>query len=224
VHIPPVQGKRKRGAPPVRHKDEKASALNGEKTNPRKRKRDDGGEASEDPYDLTARSLVQQVNCNIVKYGVVLIGRFPVKAWAQAVKVDGTVIVLHSGNYELVCVRHRASNTLYVSDLIEPPTCEDPGYGNFHVGIYMAGIQDAMDRKKQRLQPTTSPDGGGDGSAGGESSKDGQRGNPGVHNEDGRGGGSRGVRGRGNGGRSKGKAGKKDADADESAVLKVRFP
>ena len=36
------------------------------------------------------------------------------QAWAQATRVDGTVIVLYSGNHELVCVRHRASQTLYV--------------------------------------------------------------------------------------------------------------
>ena len=71
------------------------------------------------------------------------------KAWAQAVNLDGTVIVLHSGNYELVCIRHRKSQTLYVSDVIEPPKCKNPGYGKLHVGIYIAAIQDTMDRKQQ---------------------------------------------------------------------------
>jgi hypothetical protein len=39
-----------------------------------------------------------------------------------------------------------------VSDVIEPPTCKDPGYGKLQVGIYVAAIQDMMDRTKQRLQ------------------------------------------------------------------------
>ena len=67
-------------------------------------------------------------------------------------RVDGTIIVLHSGNYEFVCLRHRKTRTLYVSDLVEPPKCKDPGYGKLHVGIYIAAIQDAMDREKQRLR------------------------------------------------------------------------
>ena len=95
------------------------------------------------------------------------------KAWAQAVKVDRTVIFLHSGNCELVCLRHRDTKTLYVSDLIEPPTCKDPGYGKLHVGIYVAGIQDAIDHQKQQQQrPTSPPDDGDDDSAGGDSSED----------------------------------------------------
>jgi hypothetical protein len=59
--------------------------------------------------------------------------------------------VFHSGNYELVCLRHRETQTLYVSDLIEPPTCKDPGYGKLQVGIYVAAVQDMIDHAKQRL-------------------------------------------------------------------------
>ncbi|KIM88062.1 hypothetical protein PILCRDRAFT_63060 [Piloderma croceum F 1598] len=120
----------------------------------RKRKQGDGDEAHKSRHDLTARNLVQQ-------------------AWAQAVRVDGTIIILHSGNHELVCVRHRKSQTLYVSDLIEPPTCKDPGYGKLQVGIYLAAIQDMMDRTKQRLpksQPK-SPDGGNGGNPSGGAHK-----------------------------------------------------
>lgn len=97
------------------------------------------------------------------------------QAWAQAVRVDGTIIILHSGNHELICVRHRKTQTLYVSDLIEPPTCRDPGYGKIQVGIYEAAIQDMMDRTKQRLQRSQpkSPDGDdGDNPAGGSGDKD----------------------------------------------------
>ena len=62
-----------------------------------------------------------------------------------------SIIVLHSGNYELVCLHHQASQTLYILDLIEPPACKNPGYGKLQVGIYVAAIQDAMDHQKQHL-------------------------------------------------------------------------
>ena len=47
---------------------------------------------------------------------------------------------------------------LYISDLIKPPTI--PEYGKLHVGIYIAGIQDAIDCKRQELccePPSGSP-------------------------------------------------------------------
>ena len=72
------------------------------------------------------------------------------QAWARAVHVDGTVIILHLGNQELVCLRHRGSQTLYVSDIIVPSTCVDPGYGKLHVGIYIDAMQDMMDRRQQK--------------------------------------------------------------------------
>jgi hypothetical protein len=67
------------------------------------------------------------------------------------VRNDGTIIVIHSGNYEVIGIRHRESQTLYISDVIEPPTCKNPAYGKLHTGIYIAAIKDAMDRAKQLL-------------------------------------------------------------------------
>jgi hypothetical protein len=67
------------------------------------------------------------------------------------VRVDGTFIIIHSGNYELVCLRRRDSQTLYVSDVIEPPTCKNPGYGKLQVGIYVAALQDAIARQMRYL-------------------------------------------------------------------------
>lgn len=59
-------------------------------------------------------------------------------------RTDSTIIVLHSGNHEFVCIRHRESQTLYISDIIHPPTCKAPAYGKLHVGIYIAAVQDAI--------------------------------------------------------------------------------
>src|SRR6266550_3713517 len=94
-------------------------------------------------------------------------------AWTHAVQVDGSVIVLHSGNQEIVCLRRRRSQTLYVSDIIEPSKCKNPGYGKLHVGIYVAAIQDMMDRRRQQLSES-SPPGDGDDLISGGKDHDGQ--------------------------------------------------
>ena len=72
------------------------------------------------------------------------------------ISTDRTIIILHSGNHELVCLWHRASQTLYISDVIKLPTCTNPGYGKLHVGIYLAAIQDMIDHQKQ-LHPSPPP-------------------------------------------------------------------
>jgi hypothetical protein len=40
------------------------------------------------------------------------------QAWGQPVRQNTTILVLHSGNYEYVCVRHRETQTLYISDIL----------------------------------------------------------------------------------------------------------
>jgi hypothetical protein len=98
---------------------------------------------------IVAQSMVRQVLLYFIlakichSYGV-----FP-QAWAQAVRVDSTILILHSGNYEVIGIRHRKTQTLYVSDIIEPPKCNNPTYGRLQVGIYISAIQDAMDRARQ---------------------------------------------------------------------------
>ncbi|KAK2459877.1 hypothetical protein APHAL10511_008077 [Amanita phalloides] len=85
-------------------------------------------------------------------------------AWAQATRVDGSIIVLQSGNHEFIGIRHRTTQTLYISDLIKPHACKEPSYGKLHVDIsYIAGIRDALDRERQR---DALPPGGGNGPSG----------------------------------------------------------
>jgi hypothetical protein len=62
------------------------------------------------------------------------------------VQADSTIIIIYSGNFEYVCVRCRETQTLYISDLIDVPHCTNPRYGKLHTGIYIAAIQDAMQR------------------------------------------------------------------------------
>jgi len=74
------------------------------------------------------------------------------QAWAQAVRNDTSLVVLHSGNYEYICVRHRKSQTFYVSDIIDVETCKNPAYGELHIGLYIAAVQDAINRAKQIVE------------------------------------------------------------------------
>ncbi|KAK0452001.1 uncharacterized protein EV420DRAFT_702406 [Desarmillaria tabescens] len=68
------------------------------------------------------------------------------RAWAHAVDCDSTVIIFDCGNYLRVGIRHRKTQTLYLSDLVDVCSHTDPAYGKLLVGIYLAIIRDAMDR------------------------------------------------------------------------------
>jgi hypothetical protein len=71
--------------------------------------------------------------------------------------VDPTLIILHSGNYEYVAVRHRETQTLFLSDIYEPYALIDPGYGKLHIGIYISAVQDALDRFNKLPKDTNPP-------------------------------------------------------------------
>ncbi|KAG6808027.1 hypothetical protein H0H92_005642 [Tricholoma furcatifolium] len=70
-------------------------------------------------------------------------------AWARAVERDSTFIVFHCGTFERIGFRHRASQTLFLSDLIEPTKCMNPTYGHLHVGLFIAILKDSLDRVRQ---------------------------------------------------------------------------
>ncbi|TFK70022.1 hypothetical protein BDN72DRAFT_839644 [Pluteus cervinus] len=79
-------------------------------------------------------------------------------AWTQAVIHDITVIVFNTGNYERIGIRHRKSQTLFLSDLIHIPSCKNPAYGRLHVGLHVGIFQDALDRlhrRREQLQNDT---------------------------------------------------------------------
>ncbi|TFK66627.1 hypothetical protein BDN72DRAFT_961625 [Pluteus cervinus] len=67
-------------------------------------------------------------------------------AWRLAVCQDTTIIVINCGNYERIAVRHRASNTLYISDMLD---VTNSGYGKLHLGLQMAAVGDALHRYRQ---------------------------------------------------------------------------
>jgi hypothetical protein len=62
------------------------------------------------------------------------------------VRQDSTLLILHAGNYEYICIRHRETQTLYISDILHIPFLKEPGYGKVQVAIYMAAIDDALCR------------------------------------------------------------------------------
>lgn len=71
---------------------------------------------------------------------------------------DTTFIIFHCGKYERIGVRHRATGTLFLSNLIDIHSCRDPGYGKIQVGLYLLIIRDAMERarmfRKLKLMPS----------------------------------------------------------------------
>ena len=56
---------------------------------------------------------------------------------------------MHSGNHEIIGIRHRKTQTLYISHVIEPHSCFNPAYGKIQVGIYIAAVQETIDRTMQ---------------------------------------------------------------------------
>ncbi|KAJ7088904.1 hypothetical protein B0H15DRAFT_800842 [Mycena belliarum] len=87
-------------------------------------------------------------------------------AWSRAVARDATFIVFHNGKFERIGVRDRASQTLYLSELIEVQKCESPCYGKIHTGLHMSIIRDALDRVAQLGKtPTASLPSGAEGAS-----------------------------------------------------------
>ncbi|KAH9487271.1 hypothetical protein JR316_0001341 [Psilocybe cubensis] len=69
-------------------------------------------------------------------------------AWTQASIHDTTYIILHCGRYERIGIRHRATQTLYLSGVIDTVSIQDPCYRKLHIGLHIAIFQDALERMK----------------------------------------------------------------------------
>ena len=82
------------------------------------------------------------------------------KAWSRAVDVDATFIIFHCGKAERIGFRHRATQTLYLSELTDPSVVE--GYGKIQIGLHLAIVKDVFEREaalssanKRPGEPTT---------------------------------------------------------------------
>lgn len=76
------------------------------------------------------------------------------------VRDDATYAVITSGNFEVVFRRHRASQTLYMSDVLEPSESEAPSHYHLHTSLIVASCLDVLDRVAEleripKLDPTT---------------------------------------------------------------------
>ncbi|TFK66615.1 hypothetical protein BDN72DRAFT_899663 [Pluteus cervinus] len=74
--------------------------------------------------------------------------------WNMSLKHDTTIIVINTGHHERICIRHRATRTLYLSDIIETTK---PGYGKIHLGLQMTAVLDALDRYRQQRKEQPIP-------------------------------------------------------------------
>ncbi|KIK04168.1 hypothetical protein K443DRAFT_431702 [Laccaria amethystina LaAM-08-1] len=73
---------------------------------------------------------------------------------SQSVARNTSFILFHCGNYDRFGVRHRETQTLCLSDLIDVKHCKDPAYGKLQVGLYSAAMQDAKERLTHVKEPT----------------------------------------------------------------------
>ncbi|KAG5651123.1 hypothetical protein H0H81_009775 [Sphagnurus paluster] len=77
---------------------------------------------------------------------------FVQRAWTLSAECDTTYIVFNCGNYERIGFRHRKSQTLFLSDLIDVPRCKSPAYGKIHIGLFLAITQDVIDRTENEIK------------------------------------------------------------------------
>ncbi|KDR66158.1 hypothetical protein GALMADRAFT_283987 [Galerina marginata CBS 339.88] len=70
-------------------------------------------------------------------------------AWANAAMYDSTYIILNCGRYERIGIRHRESQTLYLSGLIDTVNIQDPRYRKLHLGLHVAIVKDALERQER---------------------------------------------------------------------------
>ncbi|KAJ3510441.1 hypothetical protein NLJ89_g4668 [Agrocybe chaxingu] len=68
-------------------------------------------------------------------------------AWARAAVTDSTFIIFHCGRYERIGIRHRKTQTLYLSELVDTVLSSDPAYRALHIGLHLAIVKDLLDRK-----------------------------------------------------------------------------
>ncbi|KAJ7065532.1 hypothetical protein C8F01DRAFT_748653 [Mycena amicta] len=68
------------------------------------------------------------------------------QAWSEFVQEDSSFGVIHGGSHEIICFRDRASQTLYLSDIIHP-SAQD-GYFAIETGLFMAILREIKQRSQ----------------------------------------------------------------------------
>ncbi|CAA7267698.1 unnamed protein product [Cyclocybe aegerita] len=68
------------------------------------------------------------------------------QSWAEAVLNDATFLVIQAGNYELIGIRNRETQTLYLSSLIHVSGSTSPQYNKIQLGLYLTSYCDVVAR------------------------------------------------------------------------------
>ncbi|KAJ3502001.1 hypothetical protein NLJ89_g9083 [Agrocybe chaxingu] len=74
------------------------------------------------------------------------------QAWARATLKDATFIIFNCGSHERVGIRHRETQTLFLS---EPIDTVRVGYRKCHIGLYLAIVHDVLERQKMAKEEET---------------------------------------------------------------------
>jgi hypothetical protein len=103
---------------------------------------------------------------------------------------DATVIVLFQGNFEYIGIRDRASQTLYISELLHLQYLREPAYGKLESALHTFTVRETIDRWLQETlermeKKRKRGDGPGGGGSGGGGNDDDQGGGPDKGNRDG---------------------------------------
>jgi len=62
---------------------------------------------------------------------------------------DATYIVFGAGNTEIIGIRDRLNQTLYISPVIQVDKSDNPPYARLHTALFIAAYNDALNRAKQ---------------------------------------------------------------------------
>ncbi|KIM41027.1 hypothetical protein M413DRAFT_28123 [Hebeloma cylindrosporum] len=91
------------------------------------------------------------------------------QGWAEAVANDASFIIFHSGNHEFIGIRHRETQTLYLSELIYIPDLRDSAqstmkdklscqtYHILHSALFQACYKDVLERVNKLHAWATQP-------------------------------------------------------------------
>ncbi|KAH9474860.1 hypothetical protein JR316_0013328 [Psilocybe cubensis] len=78
-----------------------------------------------------------------------------IQIWSAMVKFDATILILNAGNYEIIFIRNRARNTLFMSDVFK---VDDLLYRKTQISLHGLAFYDARDRSHQLEALETTPD------------------------------------------------------------------
>lgn len=92
-------------------------------------------------------------------------------------------MVVNAGKYEFIGIRHRESQSLYITDVFKPnKPGGGVGYGEIHVGIYISALLETIEREKEKTRPSQPPGPRDGAEASNSSSKDADPADSGDHN------------------------------------------